>query len=359
VLTEKHLIFSTLIAAAICAVLILWTSKIARRISLVDRPTARKQHLGEIPIVGGFCIYLAALVALLSVPFSSTAVLPLLTGSGLVILGVIDDRSGLSTLFRFPAQVASALIMISIGSIGIESIGNIFGNGPVVMTGLVSIFFTVMCTVGVINSINMIDGIDGLSGAIVSVTLLVLVYFNYLAGDIASVALMLALLSATLVFLFFNARIFRARAMIFMGDAGSTLFGFLFVWSFIRLTQGDDAVLSPVAAGWIFGLPLIDTVSVMVRRIVNGKSPFEADRNHLHHRFLDVGLTPNRAVVCMTSVHIILMCGGLLCNLLPSFEHVFFWLFVLVVILHFFITPLVLVPNKNPRNGENGVPGNV
>jgi len=357
VFTDNQPIFSVLIAAVLCFSLILWFSAFARRVNLVDRPDERKHHAGEIPIIGGVCIYLSALVALALVHASLTLLTPLLVGAGLVVLGVIDDRVGLSTGVRFPVQVATAMLMMSIGGVGIESIGNVTGQGPVMMGTALSFAFTVVCTVGVINSINMIDGVDGLSGTIVGITLATLAWFNYVAGDMGSVSLLLALLAANLVFLMFNSRMFRSSAAIFMGDAGSTLFGFLLVWYFISLTQGADAVLSPVAAGWIFGLPLMDTVAVMARRVIQKRSPFDADRHHLHHRLLAAGFTPNRVVLIMAGVHLWLVVGGFVCNAYPALEPLFFWAFVLLVCLHFFVTPRITESGSTPASRTSGVSG--
>ena len=341
---DINLAISIVISALSCAVLIPLVSAGARRFGLVDKPVGRKQHAGDVPVVGGLSIYFATIIALFSAYLFSSALVPLLVGSALLILGVIDDRVGLRTAIRFPVQAATALVMMAVGGIGIESVGNIAGFGPVLFTGAASVVFTIVCTVGVINSINMIDGVDGLSGTIISITLATLAYFNYLAGDMASVALLLSLLAATLVFLiFYNSRLFRPRAAIFMGDAGSTLFGFVLVWYFIQLTQGEGAVLSPVAAGWIFGLPLLYTVVVMVGRVLDKRSPFDADRNHLHHKLIAAGLSPNQVVASMALVHLMFTIGGILCNQSVALEPVFFWLFVAITVLHFFLTPRLLL----------------
>ena len=346
---DINLAISIVISALSCAVLIPLVSAGARRFGLVDKPIGRKQHAGDVPVVGGLSIYFATIIALFSAYLFSSALVPLLVGSALLILGVIDDRVGLRTVIRFPVQAATALVMMAVGGIGIESVGNIAGFGPVLFTGAASVVFTIVCTVGVINSINMIDGVDGLSGTIISITLATLAYFNYLAGDMASVALLLSLLAATLVFLiFYNSRLFRPRAAIFMGDAGSTLFGFVLVWYFIQLTQGEGAVLSPVAAGWIFGLPLLDTVVVMVGRVIKKQSPFAADRTHLHYRLQDAGASVNQTVFILGALHLFMVLVGLMCNVSPIVaEPVFFWSFVLLVLSHFFFTPYILAEVKN------------
>ena len=358
--TTIEMLASSLLSAVLCLLMLPAFAWAAKRVGLVDRPEpTRHHHVGEVPMVGGMSIFMAAFVAVSVVHFSISVVLPLLVGVALLILGAVDDRIELSTRIRFPVQALTAVAMIVFGHIGIESVGNLFGYGAVIMGTTVSLLFTIMCTVGAINSINMIDGVDGLSGSIIGITLGTLAFFSYQAGDMSSVVLLMALMSAICVFLLFNSRLFRSSALVFMGDAGSTFFGFLLVWFFIQLTQGESAQLSPVAAGWIFGVPLMDTVSVMVRRLLQRRSPFSADRIHLHHLLLDAGLKPNQVVLSMSLGHFLLILIGALCNALPdTFEPIFFWGFVALVILHFFATPRLLKLRPMGKiNGDHRVYG--
>lgn len=340
------------LSSIVCVVLIAVFGKAARRIGLVDRPNFRKRHVGEVPIVGGISIFFAALISLALAGFSFEVILPVFIGSLLVLVGLLDDRVGLSAYFRFPVQVLASILMVYWAGIHIESVGNILGNDVVRLSATASVVFTVLCSVGVINSINMIDGVDGLSGIIVSLTLLPLVYFCWVADDFGSVAVLISLFGATQAFLFFNARVFRKSAAIFLGDAGSMFFGFLIVWFLIKLSQGPEAVLSPISAGWIFGLPLVDTVSVMVRRITEKRSPFDADRNHFHHKLLDAGFSVNETVCLMAGAHFVFICVGLFSNNAPVYEPIFFWFFVSIVLAYFWksesIINLVLKFRKKP-----------
>jgi len=208
-ISDSSLLSASALAGFMCVLLIASTSNMAGLLGLVDRPSHRKCHVGEVPIVGGLCIFFSTLMSLLVVYPGVNVVTPLLVGSGLVLLGVFDDRFGLSTLVRFPVQVATALIMISVGQISIETVGNLFGHGPVVMGALFSAVFTVVCTVGVINSINMIDGVDGLSGCIVAITLAPLTSFSYLAGVMESVAFTVTRRYAIAAFLVVTSRSVR------------------------------------------------------------------------------------------------------------------------------------------------------
>ena len=319
----------------LCAILIAVLSKVASKIGLVDSPDSRKQHVGEVPIVGGVSIFFAVLTTGALLQLELAALLPVFIGSLLILIGVLDDRLGLSAFLRLPIQAAVAFLMVYGAGVSIGSVGNVFGGNDIIIVGWVSVAFTILCTVGVINAINMIDGVDGLSGVIVVLTLIPLLYFCWLSRDFQSFLLLVCIFGATLSFLCFNARLFRKSAFVFLGDAGSMFFGLLIVWFLVKLSQGPQSVLSPVSAGWIFGLPLVDTVSVMVRRICERRSPFDADRNHLHHKLLDAGFSVNQTVVVMGIVHTIFISVGVLSNFAQMFEPVFFWSFVVIVLAYF------------------------
>ncbi|CAK0779180.1 UDP-GlcNAc:undecaprenyl-phosphate/decaprenyl-phosphate GlcNAc-1-phosphate transferase [Gammaproteobacteria bacterium] len=205
----------------------------------------------------------------------------------LVGLGILDDFHELSAWPRFVGQIMAAVAMYFVGGISIENLGALFGEGDVVL-GPVALPFTVFATVGVINAFNMIDGIDGLAGGL---SLISILFFSFLAGlgDHHTDLVMLMLLGAAIVaFLLFNLRFpGRPFALVFMGDAGSMFLGFMLCWFAVGLSQGEHRAMAPVTALWILAVPLFDTLSVMIRRLTNGKSPFIADRGHLHHMLME------------------------------------------------------------------------
>ena len=144
--------------------------------------------------------------------------------------------------------------------------------------------FTVFVTVGVINSINMSDGLDGLCGNLTMVSLLGLGTAAALWSNSGDFRLINMLSAAVAGFLLFNQRtIWRTRALVFLGDAGSMLLGFVLAWFTIEICQAPIAAISPAAALWFVAVPVMDTVGVMLRRLLAGLSPFHADSQHLHH----------------------------------------------------------------------------
>lgn len=290
---------------------------VAQRIGLVDKPGGHKQHDRHVPLVGGLGIYTAVMAVLVVGALSRQELQPLfgalLLGTTLLFLvGMIDDMRQLSVRLRFAVQAVAATITALWGGIMLQDFGALISNDTLIL-GIMALPVTLFATTGVINALNMIDGVDGLSGSlsIASLTLLAVVAFN--GGAEAYLVVILTLWGAVGGFLFFNLRCCRrTRARVFMGDAGSTLLGFLFACLFIGLSQGDSRAMSPVTALWLFAVPLFDTIAIMVRRVCLGSSPFSADRWHLHHLLLDAGFTVSQGILVMVFLQVFLGAVGLI-----------------------------------------------
>ncbi len=160
---------------------------------------------------------------------------------------------------------------------------------------------TIFCVVGVTNATNMIDGMDGLSASVMMVSLLGLAVAHWQIGlPLAHDPLLPALMGAICAYLLFNLRLpWRGRALVFFGDAGTLFLGFVLAWLLVEHSQGGDRVIAPVTALWLFAVPLLDTVFVMIKRRQAGVSMVEADRGHLHHAFLRSGRSVNTTLVLM------------------------------------------------------------
>ncbi|MEM6486106.1 MAG: MraY family glycosyltransferase [Pseudomonadota bacterium] len=280
---------------------ILAIKPLAISIGLVDQPGGRKAHDQQTPLIGGIAIFFSVALAWYIAPRLglSTINSVFAAASGLIfIVGLIDDRKPLSVWLRFGVQGIAVGLMIY-GSVVVRDVGFLFGEKPLQLH-LLSIPITVFATIGAINAMNMIDGVDGLAGSVslVSFGLLLLVAFN--AGHLLQILILLCVLGGLIGFLFFNMPIpGRDRAHVFMGDAGSTLIGFLLAHSLIVLSQGDNRGMAPVTTLWIFAVPLMDTLGVMIRRLWLRRSPFAADRNHIHHLFLDADFRIRHAVLAI------------------------------------------------------------
>lgn len=301
--------YISLAALASTTLLILLLRPVAVMTGLVDIPNERKSHQVPTPLVGGLAIFAGLFMAFLLTMTDGMALqtreMLSFFGGGLLLVtvGVIDDFIELSPLARFVAQIVAALLMVFGAGVVLTDLGGMTLSGQLLTMGVLAVPFTVFATLGVINALNMCDGLDGLSGSLSLVSLTGLFVAVWLWGDIADVILLPLLGSAVVGFLLFNLRLpGRERASIFMGDAGSMFLGFALTWYAVSLSQGESRVISPASALWFLMLPIFDTVTMMLRRILRGRSPFSPDREHLHHVFLLAGYTVNETVGLMAAI---------------------------------------------------------
>ena len=288
---------------------------------LIDHPGAHRNHEEETPLVGGLAIYISfLLVSILFLDY--TEFRGLLIGGGLLVtVGALDDRVELATSVRFVAQILAAMAIIYFDGVQLLDLGRLFTDHVLVL-GRWSVFMTVFAVVGVINAINMSDGMDGLAGLLVCVTLLYLVVLAPVGGDFSVLA---CFLGAVVGFLFWNLRIGRPRALIFMGDAGSMFLGLCLAWLLISGSQGEARAYSPVTALWLLALPLTDAVAALLVRPLLGGSPFAPDRFHYHHVLLAQGLSVNKTLVLSIGCSIFLAFAGTMAWLYGLPEYLVFY----------------------------------
>jgi len=293
--------------------LLLVLRRLAPKIGLLDTPGGRKAHTGAVPLIGGLAMFLGFVFSLLVLPEPIGAMRALLAGAGLlVIIGVLDDLHELSSTSRFAVQIGAALMMVYWGKVGLIDLGHLVSPDSLLELGFWSVPLTVFSVVGVINALNMVDGVDGLAGSMSALSAATLILVALVNGDTTS-ALVLGLLFVSIVaFLLLNLRFpWQPRARIFMGDAGSMFLGFVLAWYLVDLAQGEDRAISPATALWILGIPLIDTVTMMVRRVLKKRSPFAPDREHFHHVLLLAGFSPSTTLFIMLGGSLLMIVIGL------------------------------------------------
>ena len=325
------------VSAFICAsVAIALLRPLAVRVGLVDIPRGRKQHQGAVPLIGGIASYCGLAVALLF--FADTTLQPLyfLACTGIIVtLGVFDDYLDLSVKLRLAVQTLVALAMTYSLDLHISSLGNLFGFG-IIELGIAGLPITLVAVIAAINAFNMTDGIDGLAGMLSLVSFISIAIFMSLWGQQlhASLALLLAL--AMLPYLACNLNLLPGFR-IFMGDAGSMLIGLSVIWLLLVGTQSESASFRPVTALWIIAIPLMDMVAIMLRRIRKGQSPFVADREHLHHISLRLGLTSRESLLLITSLACIFACIGIIGEYLLLPEALMLALFLLLFTVYVYL----------------------
>lgn len=283
--------------------LVLWLLKpFAHRYDLLDYPAGRKDHHAPTPVIGGLAIFIGCVLAFIAFDTDPSSTLSFAVASLLlVVVGLYDDKHDMRWYWRILAQVAAALVIIYWGGVRIEQLGPLFGMGDASL-GALSVPFTVFATVGLVNAVNMIDGADGLAGSLGLAALLMLAAAAIYAGNLTLASRVLILSGGLAGFLVWNVRLpWRPRAHAFLGNAGSALLGLVIAWVCFRLTQNEGHPVNPVLALWLLPIPVMDCLVLIVRRLREGRSPFAAGRDHIHHMMQDGGFGPTRAAMWLTA----------------------------------------------------------
>lgn len=282
--------------------------QVAEQKKLFDIPDERKVHtrpvasLGGVGIFGGFI-----LASLLSIQGYLYPEFQYFFAASIVIffLGLKDDLMILSATKKFIGQIIAASILIHLGGIRLDSMFGLFGleNLPEAFALALS-YLTIIV---IINSFNLIDGIDGLAASLGILTTFVFGIYFFAVDYQAYSLLAFSMAGSLIAFLIFN----HNPAKIFMGDSGSLILGLvnaILVIKFINVAHSPFVAIpltSSVAIGFsILIVPLLDTLRVFSIRIMNGKSPFTPDRNHLHHLLLDRGLGHKAVTICCVGINI-------------------------------------------------------
>lgn len=288
----------TLLAFFLSVAFCLGFRGLAREWYLIDLPDHRKRHEGAVPLCGGIAIFLSfAIAAALPNGTSGGAnALAMLPGLTLILaVGILDDRFNLPVMPRFAMQLFAGLLIIALA--GVHQLHMGFGPGlaegetGLVLIGPLLLIFALAFIVGLVNAVNMSDGVDGLAGSASAASFFWLAVIGFGMGEHRLGLQTLVLMAACLGFLVFNMRHrWRAMASLFLGDGGSTLLGASLAGTILILSSGETAIAFPILL-WVVIVPVIDTLSLIVRRTAARRSPFSADRQHLHHLLMDTGLS--------------------------------------------------------------------
>jgi len=316
---------------------------------LLDHPDERKHHHGAVPVVGGLAMSFAIAVSAAWYLADADIFWGLLASTSIiVVVGFLDDLSSLSVRLRFFAQGIASLIMVLFAGAQLTSLGDLFGFGPIAL-GALALPFTIFAVVGVANAFNLSDGLDGLAGGLALITTAFIAAVAHFTGSEITFNTLLILGGALIGFLYFNMRFpWQKRARVFMGDSGSLMLGFLLAWAVIRVTQAGRNPLPPAAALWFFAIPLLDTVRLMLRRMLKGKSPFHPGRDHLHHLLLRAGYTDSQVVLVIHLAAVAFSLVGFFGWRWGVPDFVLFYGFLVVFALYFYGVNCLLI-----RPGED------
>jgi UDP-GlcNAc:undecaprenyl-phosphate GlcNAc-1-phosphate transferase len=271
--------------------------RLAPSLGMLDRPDPRKVHTAPVPRVGGVGIVLGSLLPILLWSPTEQWLLAFVSGAVvLLVFGVWDDMRELGHYTKFLGQIIAAVLVVYFGDIYITQLPFITFEGTLVTA--IGKPFTVFAIIGMINALNTSDGLDGLAGGMSLLSLGCIAYLAFLVDSGPIVMIAIAALGGVFGFLRYNTH----PARVFMGDGGSQFLGFTLGVLAVVLTQQANLALSPVLALLILGLPIVDIVVVMVRRIRGGTKWYRPHKDHVHHRLLQMNFHHYEAVMIIYSI---------------------------------------------------------
>lgn len=306
--------------------------RLAFRMHIVDVPDRRKVHLVPMPKTGGISMAIGAFAPMLLWVTRDDFFNSVLTGSiVIVVFGLMDDIKPMKAWQKILPQIAAALIVIFFGGVKISFLGDL---APVdyILPGYLSVPLTLLVILGVTNAINLADGLDGLAGGISMLSFVMIVFLAYQSGNMQIAVMGVAVVGGIAGFLRYN----TYPAVLFMGDSGSQLLGFLSVVFAIVLAQSNPPY-TKILFLTIIGFPILDTLTVMVERIIKKRSPFSADKNHFHHRLLRFGFFHTEAVLIIYIIQACFISFAMVFRYYSGWVHLIgFFVFSSLILLGFF-----------------------
>ncbi|TCO09351.1 glycosyltransferase family 4 protein [Natronoflexus pectinivorans] len=287
--------------------------KVSYSKNLFDVPNRRRVHKENVPTLGGLAIFFGIIFTyLFYLDWFDHRTIPFLIPALLIVfsIGIKDDIMVTAPIMKLLGQLLAAFIIVGFGDLRITDFHGFFGLQP---DYFVSMSFTIVFVVFIINGFNLIDGVDGLAAVTGIISTAAFSFWFFINGDHAMPVLGAILIGSLLAFLYFN--VFSRTQKIFMGDTGSLLIGFIVSVFAIRFMEYNAESVRPaltytmtsapaVALG-ILIVPIVDTIRVFFFRISKGQSPFVADKRHIHHRMLTLGFSHIQIAILLGSVNLI------------------------------------------------------
>ena len=336
--------------------------KVAKLKQLVDIPgDARKLHARRVPTIGGIIIFAAILFSFslwlpvgenigYEVLLNRIIDLKYLTAALIILffIGVKDDIIGVSPMKKLLALTGVGFILVIMGNFRITNFDGLLGLYEIPYWASVGLSFFVYIVI--VNAFNLIDGVDGLAASQGFLIAIFFAIWYYLLGNQTLLLLSAVLAGALLGFLFFNFN----PAKIFMGDSGSMTIGVIVSLLAIWLISSDNSQLdapfdqlrTPIVAMTLLAYPLTDTLRVFTIRALQGKSPFTADKNHIHHKMLENGMNHKQVVLIVSVYSILMVLMAVMCAALePNLS-----LLVLLVFDFILVFVMMKIKTKHAKN---------
>ncbi|AYV37970.1 undecaprenyl-phosphate alpha-N-acetylglucosaminyl 1-phosphate transferase [Aeromonas veronii] len=326
---------SGLVAFVGTALAIACLRPLSAKLQLVDLPNQRKQHVGAIPLIGGIAVCLGVYLSVFfTLPLQSAIITMLACAGCMMVIGAIDDAKDISPWIRLTLQALLILILCLSTDISLHQFGDVLGIGNITIP-FIDLLIAVVAVCAAINAYNMMDGIDGLAGSMAGISLVGLsILFANTMPDMTHICLVITI--ALVPYLIVNLNIPPFKRKIFLGDAGSMFLGFIIGYLVLFGSQHNELepAFRPVTALWLIGLPLMDMVGIMIRRIRKGQSPLRPDRNHLHHILLHAGFTPRESLLLIVVANLGVVFFGILAEQAELPEWLMMGLYLLLFVAY-------------------------
>lgn len=312
-------IYNLLIPFVIAFVATMWVHpkilKIAILKNLVDNPDERKLQRTPIPVMGGIAVFFGIVVGICSSQitlFCPEEIFVLLSAMIIMLyVGTIDDILNLSPYTRFLAEIAVVAFIILVNNSGINCFWGLWGIDTIPMW--VATPLTIFAAVGIINAINLLDGVNGLSSGFCFMGAAMFAIMFLLSGN--TTMIILATSAAGAIIPFFLHNVFGKSTKMFIGDGGTLVMGTIMSMFVINILKETSlsAGLAKEGVGLIpftlsvMAVPVFDTLRVMSARIMKKRSPFNPDKTHLHHIFLELGFSHTGTTVCILSLNFLVI----------------------------------------------------
>ncbi len=327
-------IVSLIVAMGVTSMATPWVIRLARRLGAIDLPGGRKTHVEPMPRIGGVAVFLGFLAGLGTAAFLAGFLFDppqaevswaglVLAGSVIFLCGLVDDLWDVSFRWKFLVQIACAVYVWHCG-FRIDVVTNPLTNQALEL-GPLSLPLTVLWIVGITNAVNLIDGLDGLAAGIALITTIAVALIAFKMNSLGVTAASVALAGSLIGFLRYNFN----PARIFLGDSGSMFLGFVLAVTSVRSSQKLTTALAVFIPLLVLAIPLLDTSMAIARRlyhvtargrnsdrmlryvVTNLDQVFHADRGHLHHRLVDIGMSHRTAVLVLYAIGLLGAAGAL------------------------------------------------
>ena len=339
ILSASKIVLITFLFTALIMPII---KRIAIHVGAIDVPRAdeghRHIHKKATPMLGGVGIFLGFLFGYMLFGEQSIRMNSILIGSFIIILtGIMDDIKPIRAYQKMIGHLLAACIIVFYGQITLDNITAFgFSLDFGIFAPWITIFFIVACT----NIINLIDGLDGLSGGVCSIFYLTIGIIGFYQGRSGSLVMILTfiMLGSTLGFLLHN----FYPAKIFAGDCAR------FIISVITLLEfKGPALTSFFVPVMILGIPILDTLFAIIRRLLKGQPPFQADKKHLHHQLLGMNFSQRTTVLIIYGINLLFAAASILYTIKDPVLGKIIYIIIFIIVL-WFVLHTTIISDKTP-----------